>query len=274
MRFRGEVYHPTGPSDALTSGIAMVHQHFSLVHDMTVVDNVILGQQRGFVNTKAWAQRLERLAHDYGFALNPYAKIDELSVGERQRVEIVKCLIREPHLFVLDEPTAVLLPDEIAALLDVCRRVAAGGCRGGAGHAQARRDQEGCGPRHRAARRPGGRSLRSSGRGNRRAGARDDPGRRQIADKSAASSLGVADPERSKAGTAPSETPAREAVQIDGLTVVDSQGVTRLDHFTLAIGPGEIVGVAGVEGNGQSELAAALSGMLAPTSGRVFLGDT
>ena len=118
-----------GPSDALASGIAMVHQHFSLVHDMTVVDNVILGQQRGFVNTRAWAQRLERLAHDYGFALDPYAKIDDLSVGERQRVEIVKCLIREPRLFVLDEPTAVLLPDEIAALLDVCRRVAAGGAR-------------------------------------------------------------------------------------------------------------------------------------------------
>ena len=127
MRFRGEVYRPTGPSDALASGIAMVHQHFSLVHDMTVVDNVILGQQRGFVNTKAWAKRLERLAHDYGFALDPYAKIDDLSVGERQRVEIVKCLIREPRLFVLDEPTAVLLPDEIAALLDICRRVAAGG---------------------------------------------------------------------------------------------------------------------------------------------------
>src|SRR5271163_277328 len=127
MRFRGEIYCPTGPSDALASGIAMVHQHFSLVHDMTVVDNVILGQQHGFVNTKAWAQRLERLANDYGFALNPYTKIDDLSVGERQRVEIVKCLIREPRLFVLDEPTAVLLPDEIAALLDICRRVAASG---------------------------------------------------------------------------------------------------------------------------------------------------
>src|SRR3984885_1606956 len=127
MRFRGEIYRPTGPSDALASGIAMVHQHFSLVHDMTVVDNVILGQQRGLVNTRAWVRRLERLANDYGFALDPYAKIDDLSVGERQRVEIVKCLIREPRLFVLDEPTAVLLPHEIAALLDICQRVADGG---------------------------------------------------------------------------------------------------------------------------------------------------
>src|SRR6201987_2512627 len=90
MRFRGEIYRPAGPSDALASGIAMVHQHFSLVHDMTVVDNGILGQQRGLVNPRAWAQRLEPLANDYGFTLDPYAKIDDLSVGERQRVEIVK----------------------------------------------------------------------------------------------------------------------------------------------------------------------------------------
>jgi general nucleoside transport system ATP-binding protein len=105
-----------------------VHQHFSLVHDMTVVDNVILGQHRGIVNTRAWAQRLERLANDYGFALDPNAKIEDLSVGERQRIEIVKFLIREPRLFLLDEPTAVLLPDEITALLDICRRVAKSGC--------------------------------------------------------------------------------------------------------------------------------------------------
>ena len=201
MRFRGEVYHPTGPSDALASGIAMVHQHFSLVHDMTVVDNVILGQQRGFVNTKAWAKRLERLAHDYGFALDPYAKIDDLSVGERQRVEIVKCLIREPRLFVLDEPTAVLLPDEIAALLDICRRVAAGGAavvlvthklaeikkaadrvtvlRGGRVVARSEHPAEEIDALVRAMIQGDVKSL----------------------DKSAASILGVADPERGRAGT-------------------------------------------------------------------------
>ncbi|TDM76017.1 ABC transporter ATP-binding protein, partial [Lactobacillus crispatus] len=71
---------------------------------------------------------MEKLAQDYGLPLDPHARIEDLSVGERQRVEIVKCLIRDPRLFVLDEPTAVLLPDEIAALLDVCRRVASRGC--------------------------------------------------------------------------------------------------------------------------------------------------
>jgi simple sugar transport system ATP-binding protein len=272
MRFRGESYRPSGPSDALASGIAMVHQHFSLVHDMTVVDNVILGQQRGFVNTKAWARRLEKLANDYGFALDPYAKIEDLSVGERQRVEIVKCLIREPRLFVLDEPTAVLLPDEITALLDVCRRVASGGCAVVL-------------VTHKLAEIKKAADRVTVLRGGRVVARSDHPaeeidalvramiqGDLKSLDKSAASALGV-EPASAAPRPVPNETPAREAVQIDALTVTDTQGVTRLDQFTLAIGPGEIIGVAGVEGNGQSELAAVLSGMTAASSGRVFLGE-
>src|ERR1700712_3834171 len=127
MRDRGAPFHPAGPADSLAQGIAMVHQHFSLVSDMSVVDNVLLGRDKGILNRRECARQLEKLAVDYGLPLDPFAKIEDLSVGERQRVEIVKCLIRDPSLFVLDEPTAVLLPDEIAALLDVCRRVASTG---------------------------------------------------------------------------------------------------------------------------------------------------
>ena len=127
MRYRGAAFHPAGPADALAQGIAMVHQHFSLVSDMTVVDNVLLGRERGVLKRRDCAEQLAKLAVEYGLPLDPYAKIEDLSVGERQRVEIVKCLIRSPSLFVLDEPTAVLLPDEIAALLEVCRRVASSG---------------------------------------------------------------------------------------------------------------------------------------------------
>ena len=173
---------PDGPGRRARSGIAMVHQHFSLVHDMTVVDNVILGQQRGHrEHARMGRSKLERLANEYGFALDPYAKIDELSVGERQRVEIVKCLIREPRLFVLDEPTAVLLPDEIAR---AARRVPA----------RRRRRRGVVLVTHKLAeikkvadrvtvlaRRPRGRPVRPSGRGNRRSGARDDPGRSRVA---------------------------------------------------------------------------------------------
>ena len=273
MQFRGEAYRPTGPADALAGGIAMVHQHFSLVHDMTVVDNVILGQQRGFVNTRAWAQRLERLANDYGLALDPYAKIDDLSVGERQRVEIVKCLIREPRLFLLDEPTAVLLPDEIAALLEVCRRVAESGC---AVVLVTHKLAEIKKAADRVTVLRGGRVV---ARSDRPADEIDALVRAMIQgdvkslDKSAASALGVVEA-TGGAVAQPQQTPAQEVIQIDGLSVTDTQGVSRLDNFTLTIGGGEIVGIAGVEGNGQSELAAVLAGMAAPTRGRIFLGET
>ncbi len=274
MRFRGESYQPASPSDALKSGIAMVHQHFSLVHDMTVVDNVILGQERGFVSTKSWAHRLERLANEYGFALDPHAKIDDLSVGERQRVEIIKCLIREPRLFVLDEPTAVLLPDEITALLEICRRVAVSG-------AAVVLVTHKLAEIKRAADRVtvlrGGRVV---ARSDRPADEIDALVRAMIGgdvkslDKSAASSLGVIASGTRRAPTELHDAPRNKVVQIDDLTVTDGHGVTRLDNFALTISPGEIVGVAGVEGNGQSELAAVLSGMVAPSSGRVFLGQT
>ena len=223
---------------------------------MTVVENVILGQQRGLVNTRAWARRLERLASDYEFALDPNAKIDDLSVGERQQVEIVKCLIREPRLFLLDEPTAVLLPDEISALLDICRRVAENGCAVVL-------------VTHKLAEIKKAADRVTVLRGGRVVARSDHPaeeidalvramiqGDLKSLDKSAASVLGMVDGGGRRASeTAPAETPSQEAVQIDGLTMIDGQGVTRLDNFTLSIGPGEIVGVAGVEGNGQSELA-------------------
>ena len=124
MTLGGEPYRPAGPRDALAAGVAMVHQHFSLVEDMNVVDNLMLGRERGILDRRGWGKRVEQLGERYGLALAPFARVGDLSIGERQRVEIVKCLMREPRLLILDEPTAVLLPDEIKSLLDVCRRVA------------------------------------------------------------------------------------------------------------------------------------------------------
>jgi general nucleoside transport system ATP-binding protein len=273
MQFRGAPYRPAAPADALASGIAMVHQHFSLVPDMTVVDNVLLGQTRGLLDRKACARHLAELAKLYGLALDPFAKIEDLSVGERQRVEIVKCLMREPRLFVLDEPTAVLLPDEIAALLDVCRRVA----------------DNGCGVvlvTHKLAEIKKSANWVTVLRSGRVVAASDKPAseidalvRAMInrdadeADKPGDSSW---QPSADRVIVLPPRSSARslaEVFQVDGLTVRDMQGVTRLDSFTLTLNSGEIIGIAGVEGNGQSELTAVLSGMLVPTSGRFFLRD-
>jgi general nucleoside transport system ATP-binding protein len=271
MRFRGAPFHPSGPSDALTQGIAMVHQHFSLVGDMSVVDNVLLGRARGILDRSQCAKDLEKLSKDYGLSLDPMARIEALSVGERQRVEIMKCLIRDPQLFVLDEPTAVLLPDEIAALLDVCRRVAASG-RAVVLVTHKLAEIKRVADRVTVLR--GGRVVAASSEP-----ARDIDvlvramiqGNVETLDASAASILGLGVVKHIGHATAGKSTV--EALQIDGLTVKDQQGVTRLDNFTLTVDRGEIVGIAGVEGNGQSELTAVLSGMMAPTEGRFFLGD-
>jgi simple sugar transport system ATP-binding protein len=272
MQYRGAPYRPSGPADALTQGIAMVHQHFSLVGDMSVVDNVLLGRQRGILDRRQCARDLEKLAAEYGLPLDPLAKIDDLSVGERQRVEIVKCLIRDPQLFVLDEPTAVLLPDEIAALLDVCRRVAASG-RAVVLVTHKLAEIKKIADRVTVLR--AGRVVATS----------SEPARDidalvramiqcnvEALDTSAASILGLEAVKH--VAHEPAAKSRAEALQIDGLTVKDNQGVTRLDNFTLTVDRGEIVGVAGVEGNGQSELTAVLSGMMTPSGGHIYLGTT
>src|SRR5215510_1042911 len=127
MSFGGAPWAPASPAVALDRGIAMVHQHFSLVPRMTVVENLMLGQVKGVLKRHEFGARIRDIAESFGFMIDPDAVVGELSVGERQRAEIVKCLMRDPKLLVLDEPTAVLPPGEIGALLDICRRVANSG---------------------------------------------------------------------------------------------------------------------------------------------------
>ena len=273
MRYRGAPFAPSGPADALAQGIAMVHQHFSLVSDMTVVDNVLLGRERGVLKRTECATQLAKLAVDYGLPLDPYARNENLSVGERQRVEIVKCLIRDPALFVLDEPTAVLLPDEIAALLAVCRRVASGG-RAVVLVTHKLAEIKQIADRVTVLR--GGRVVATS-----ESPASDIDrlvramiqGNVETLETSAASILGL-EPVRHVGHDRKAGEAKTEALQIDGLTVKDYQGVTRLENFTLSVARGEIVGIAGVEGNGQSELTAVLAGMMPATAGRIHVGDT
>ncbi|MDB5816351.1 MAG: transporter ATP-binding protein [Rhodocyclales bacterium] len=271
MQFGGREYRPSGPADALTQGIAMVHQHFSLVPDLSVVDNLLLGQARGILKRGECAQRVRTLSENYGLALDPFARIRDLSVGERQRVEIVKCLMREPRLLVLDEPTAVLLPIEIEGLLQVCQRVAAQGC----GvvlvtHKLAEIKKIA----HRVTVLRGGRVVATS---NDPANEIDLLVRAMIQrdleglDASASAMFGAPATDAPEQDREIGHRIEDEALQVNGLTVRDAEGVARLDNFTLIVNRGEIVGIAGVEGNGQSELAAVLAGMLPATDGRFFV---
>jgi simple sugar transport system ATP-binding protein len=232
-----------------------------------VVDNLLLGQARGVLRRRECADRVDALTRRYGLSLSPHALIQDLSVGERQRVEIVKCLMREPRLLVLDEPTAVLLPDEIAALLDVCQRVA----------------EQGCGVvlvTHKLAEIKRIATRATVLRGGRVAARSEQPA--QDLDALVRAMIqrdvgGLHTPAATRARhdtivqAAPGERQPEAALMADGLTVRDSAGVLRLDNFTLMVRPGEIVAVAGVEGNGQSELAAVLSGMQPASEGRFFV---
>ncbi|WMS44548.1 ABC transporter ATP-binding protein [Acuticoccus sp. MNP-M23] len=276
MMLAGAPYAPTGPRDALSKGVAMVHQHFSLAEELTVLDNLLLGLGFGALDRKREAERVVALAQGYGLSIEPFRKVGDISVGQRQRVEIVRCLMREPGLLILDEPTAVLLPDEIDGLIATCRRVAdAGAAVVLVTHklAEIRRAAD------RATVLAGGRIAATSER----------PGEeidRLVAamiqrdvnslDPAMMSALGMSGGETTPAASA---TPPRarahqgEAMQADALTYRDADGKVRLDALTFTVDRGEIVGLAGVEGNGQSELGMILAGLERASSGRWFAGD-
>ncbi|MGA7327847.1 MAG: ABC transporter ATP-binding protein [Rhodomicrobium sp.] len=271
MEFDGTAHAPRDPGEALRAGIAMVHQHFSLVPDMTVADNILLGRKEIILERRAYSRKIRDLGASYGLDIDPGATVENLSVGERQRVEIIKCLIRSPKLLILDEPTAVLLPEEIGKLLDVCRNVAGRGCaivlvthklaeikqvadtvtvlRQGQSVARSNHPERDI------------KELVSAMVG------------RDLAslDSIMSSSIGLADGGDTKAVEHRRER-GREVLQIDGLVVGDANNVRRVDNVTLTVDRGEIVGVAGVEGNGQTELGLVLAGLLKPSEGRVFIG--
>ena len=272
MWLDGAPYRPQSPRDALTHGIAMVHQHFSLVEDVSVLDNLLLGQARGWLDRKREAQRVRELVAELGLALDPDARVADLSVGEKQRVEIVKCLIREPRLLVLDEPTAVLLPAEIDALLDTCAKVVARGC------AVVLVTHKLAEIRRIANRATVLQSGRVVARSSTPSADVDALVRAMIQRPANAEDAQVAENTQAAASHTATQSPspygrplADEALQIDGLTVRDADGVTRLQDCTLVVNRGEIVGIAGVEGNGQSELGAVLAGMQKASAGRFFV---
>jgi ABC-type uncharacterized transport system ATPase subunit len=272
MTFDGVSYAPAGPADALKAGIAMVHQHFSLVSDMTVVENILLGQPGRILDRGSCSSMIRALQEEYGLAVDPQARIEDLSVSERQRVEIVKCLIRKPRLLILDEPTAVLLPDEIAKLMTVCRNVADRGCAIVlVTHKLAEIKQ--IADKVTVLRQ--GRSVAVSTE------PASEIGRlvsamiqRDLAtlDVALAGSIGLDESDIAARKKPDSFAHRAEALQLDGITIRDKNGTIRVEAITLTVDCGEIVGVAGVEGNGQTEIGLMLAGLLPPSEGRFFVG--
>ena len=127
MLWQGEPVRVADPHAARSLGIGMVFQHFSLFEAMTVLENIALGVD-DVADMRALARKIEEVSHAYGLPLDPSREVHTLSVGERQRIEIVRCLLQNPKLLIMDEPTSVLTPQEVERLFETLRQLAAEGC--------------------------------------------------------------------------------------------------------------------------------------------------
>ncbi|UYO39471.1 ABC transporter ATP-binding protein [Rhodopseudomonas palustris] len=241
MIWRGTPIAFAGPAEARACGIAAVSQHFALFDNLTVVENVALGLDRR-ISVGKLAPELEQISQRYGLPLDPKREVWRLSVGERQRIEIVRALLQNPQLLILDEPTAVLTPTEADRLFDVLERLKADGRA--LLYISHKLDE---------VRRLAG--VATILRAGRVVGSCDP--RQESAASMARMMVGsdVATPKQS------SHSIGGPLLSVNGLTLRpdDPHGVTLRD-LSLEVRSGEIVGIAGVAGNGQDELFAALSG--------------
>jgi len=261
IRVNGAVVAIDAPSDAIAAGIGMVHQHFTLVPAMTVAENLALGG-RGLLHHEAMTKVVRDVADATGFALDPSAAVETLSVGAQQRVEIAKALARQARILVLDEPTAVLAPPEAEELMRWTRRFADAGnavvlithklneALAVADHVTVLRQ---------------GRVVNT--------GAAADTSAREltiamIGEEPGATRAGASVSHHVNAGRdSNARSTAAVVLAARGVTVRDRRGRARLIGASLEVRAGEIVGVAGVEGAGQWELLRALAGRIPTDAG-------
>ena len=243
------------PRDAIAAGIGMVTQHFALVRPMTVAENLVLGRSTGLrIDLAEARRRVTDASERFGIRVDPAARVDTLSVGEQQRVEILKALSRDCQILILDEPTAVLVPAEVDALFATLRSLLAEGLAiVFISHKLA--EVRALGDRVSVLRR-GSLVGTVGGETDERELARMMVGRPDF---------GV---ERAHGGATSSREPI---LRVRGLHAAGAHELEALSDVSLDVRPGEIVGVAGVSGNGQTELVDVLAGMRRPTAGSISL---
>lgn len=258
---RGQKVNITSPAHAAQLNIGMVHQHFKLVENYTITENIVLGQEPagrflGFlpsVDIKGSDKKIEELSKRYGLEVDPRKKIEDVNVSTRQRVEILKMLYREAEILIFDEPTAVLTPQEIEFLLDIIRE------------------------------------LRNSGKTIILITHKLEE-IKKVADRCAilcrGKLVGVLDVASTSTKTMANMMVGREVsftvdkkpaefgaevLKVEGLTVKNRDGLPVVKNVSFSIRKGEIFAIAGVSGNGQTEVADAITGLVPTSGGKIFL---
>ncbi|MFC7372232.1 ABC transporter ATP-binding protein [Fictibacillus iocasae] len=253
---KGKKLEQNDPNIANSMGIGMVHQHFMLVDKFTVTENIILGKEPvkgGTVDVKSAAKEVERLSKQYGLSVNPNAKIEEISVGMQQRVEIVKTLYRGAEILIFDEPTAVLTPQEIKELIQIMKKMVQEGKSIILITHKLKEIMEVC-DRCTVIRR--GRSI----------------GTVDVKDTNpdALAAMMVGREVNFKVNKTES-VPKHAVLEMKDVSVVDSRKVPVVDGLTLTVNAGEILGIAGVDGNGQTEMLEVMTGLRKADSGKITL---
>ncbi|GMG96358.1 heme ABC transporter ATP-binding protein [Tepidimicrobium xylanilyticum] len=255
----GKKVEVSNPNVAIANGIGMVHQHFMLVDNFTVVENIILGMEPigkfGVVDINKARKEVEELSSKYGLYVDPDAKIEDISVGMQQRVEILKALYRGADILILDEPTAVLTPQEIEEIIEIMKNLTKQGktiiiithklkeIKQSADYCTIIRRGKKIG------------TVKV-----------DDVTEEELASMMVGREISF------KVDKKPAEI-GDVILEIEDLTVKDNRGLDVVKNLSLKLHKGEILGIAGVDGNGQSELVEALTGLRKVESGKVILQD-
>ncbi|NYS49519.1 ABC transporter ATP-binding protein [Streptococcus danieliae] len=252
----GQVVQLDSPSKAASLGIGMVHQHFMLVEAFTVAENIILGSEvtkNGVLDIKEATKEIKALSERYGLAVDPAAKIEDISVGMQQRVEILKTLYRGADILIFDEPTAVLTPSEIQELVEIMKSLVKEG-KSLILITHKLDEIRAVADRVTVIRR--GKSIETveiAGASN-----------QDLAEMMVGRSVSF---KTDKVKAQPQET----VLSIKDLVVLENRGVPAVKNLNLDVRAGEIVGIAGIDGNGQTELIQAITGLRKVKSGTITL---
>ncbi|MFA2788865.1 ABC transporter ATP-binding protein [Bacillus paranthracis] len=256
IKIKGKPVKITNPNIANDLGIGMVHQHFMLVHNFTVTENIILGNEpkkNGKIAVEEAAKEIKQLSEQYGLAVDPHAKIEDISVGMQQRVEILKTLYRGAEILIFDEPTAVLTPQEIHELIQIMKKLVQEGKSIILITHKLKEIMEVC---DRC-------TIIRKGKGI---------GTVDVAetDEHKLAELMVGRQVNFKTEKIEAK-PMEEVLSIANLIVHDTRKLPAVKGLDLTVRAGEIVGIAGIDGNGQSELIEAITGLRKVESGFIAI---